>query len=530
VPDELFRLTIHEAAALLRRREVSSVELTQAVLERIVAVDNAVKAYLSLMPEAALESAAAADRVFAAAEDPTTLPALLGIPLAIKDVILVEGAPATCGSRMLEHFVPPFEATVIGKLRTAGAVLLGKTNTDEFAMGSSTENSAYVTTRNPWDLSRVPGGSSGGSAAAVAADECLAALGTDTGGSVRQPASLCGVVGLKPTYGRVSRYGLVAFASSLDQIGALAKDVTDAALLLQAIAGHDPLDSTSMDAPVPDYAAALTLARSAPPGGFAQTGQSNGHNTALAGPSGMVPNLRPSQPLKGLRVGVPREYFIDGMQPEVEQAVRAAIAQLAALGAQIVEISLPHTEYALPVYYLIAPAEASANLARYDGVRYGLRHPDAQTMWEGFKLSRAAGFGPEVKRRIMLGAYALSAGYYDAYYLKAQQVRTLLKRDFDLAFQQVDVIAAPVSPTTAFKVGEKAGDPLSMYLADVCTLSLNLAGNCGLSVPCGFDAAGLPIGLQLIGPAFGEAAILRAAYAYEQATDWRARRPVIGNQ
>jgi aspartyl-tRNA(Asn)/glutamyl-tRNA(Gln) amidotransferase subunit A len=514
VSDELFRLTIHEAAALLRRREVSAVELTQAVLERIYAVDNSVKAYLSLMPEAALESAAAADSLFAAADDPAGQPALLGIPLAIKDVILVEGAPATCGSKILEDFIPPFEATATGKLRAAGAVLLGKTNTDEFAMGSSTENSAYFITRNPWDLSRVPGGSSGGSAAAVAADECLGALGSDTGGSVRQPASLCGVVGLKPTYGRVSRYGLVAFASSLDQIGTLAKDVTDAAILLQAIAGHDPLDSTSVDAPVPDYAAALGLARP-------ETGQSVGPSQALAG-------LRPSQPLLGMRVGVPREYFIDGMQPEVDQAVRAAIAELAALGGQIVEISLPHTQYALPVYYLIAPAEASANLARYDGVRYGLRHPDARTMWEGFTLSRGAGFGPEVKRRIMLGAYALSAGYYDAYYLKAQQVRTLLKRDFDLAFEQVDVLAAPVSPTTAFQVGEKADDPLSMYLADVFTLSLNLAGNCGLSVPCGFDAAGLPIGLQLIGPAFGEAAILRAAYAYEQATTWRARRPVIG--
>ncbi|HSN74539.1 MAG TPA: Asp-tRNA(Asn)/Glu-tRNA(Gln) amidotransferase subunit GatA [Anaerolineae bacterium] len=490
--DELFRLTIHQAAALLRRREISSVQLTQAVLERIYAVDNAVKAYLSLIPEAALESAAAADRALAASDDLASLPALLGIPLAIKDVILVEGAPATCGSKILEDFVPPFEATVTGKLRSAGAVLLGKTNTDEFAMGSSTENSAYFTTRNPWDLSRVPGGSSGGSAAAVAADECLGALGSDTGGSVRQPASLCGVVGLKPTYGRVSRYGLVAFASSLDQIGALAKDVTDAALLLQAIAGHDPLDSTSVDAPVPDYLTTL-----------------GGH-------------------VQGMRIGVPREYFIDGMQPEVEQAVRTAIQMLVSLGAIVREISLPHTEYALPVYYLIAPAEASANLARYDGVRYGLRHPDAQTMWEGFKLSRGAGFGPEVKRRIMLGTYALSAGYYDAYYLKAQQVRTLLKRDFDLAFEQVDVLAAPVSPTTAFKIGEKADDPLSMYLADVFTLSLNLAGNCGLSVPCGFDAQGLPIGLQLIGPAFGEAAILRAAYAYEQAVDWRARRPEIG--
>ncbi len=514
---ELYRLTIHEAAALLRRREISSVELTQAVLDRVVAVDNAVKAYLTLLPEAALEDAAAADRALAAAEDPAALPALLGIPLAIKDVILVEGAPATCGSRMLEDFIPPYEATAIRKLRAAGAVIVGKTNTDEFAMGSSTENSAYFTTRNPWDLTRVPGGSSGGSAAAVAADACLAALGTDTGGSVRQPASFCGVVGIKPTYGRVSRYGLVAFASSLDQIGTLAKDVTDAAILLNAIAGYDPADSTSVDRPVPDYMAALEAAR---PGSGQLPGRtSSGHPT---GPSG-----HPSPSLAGLRVGVPTEYFVEGMQPEVEHAVRAAIAALGDLGAVVREISLPHTQYALPVYYLIAPAEASANLARYDGVRYGYHHPDARTLWDGYRLSRGAGFGPEVKRRIMLGTYALSAGYYDAYYLKAQQVRTLLKRDFDQAFEQVDVIACPVSPTTAFKIGEKADDPLSMYLADVFTLSLNLAGNCGLSVPCGFDANGLPIGLQLIGPAFGEETILRAAYAYEQATDWHMRRPVV---
>jgi aspartyl-tRNA(Asn)/glutamyl-tRNA(Gln) amidotransferase subunit A len=376
---------------------------------------------------------------------------------------------------------------------------LGKTNTDEFAMGSSTENSAYFTTRNPWDLDRVPGGSSGGSAAAVAAGEALAALGTDTGGSVRQPASFCSVVGLKPTYGRVSRYGIVAFASSLDQVGPLARDVTDAALLLGAIAGYDPLDSTSVDAPVPDYLAAL------------------------------VPGDRP---LQGLRVGVPREYFVEGMQPEVEAAVRAAIGQLAELGAQIWEISLPHTAYALPVYYIIAPAEASANLARYDGVRFGPRHPGAETMWEVFTKTRGAGFGPEVKRRIMLGTYALSAGYYDAYYLQAQQVRTLLKRDFDLAFagpaadgDGVDVIACPTSPTTAFRIGERSDDPLSMYLADVFTLSLNLAGNCGLSLPCGFDRDGLPIGLQLIGPAFGEPIVLRTAYAYEQATSWHTQRP-----
>ena len=491
---DLHALTIHEAAALLRTGAISSVALTEAVLDRIVAVDNDVKAYLALTPEAALLDAAAADAVFAAADDPETLPALLGIPLAIKDVLMVEGAPTTCGSRILENFMPPYEATAVAKLRAAGAVILGKTNTDEFAMGSSTENSAYFTTHNPWDLTRVPGGSSGGSAAAVASDQCLGAFGTDTGGSVRQPASLCGVVGMKPTYGRVSRYGLVAFASSLDQIGPLAKDVTDAALLLNAVAGYDPRDSTSMNVSVPDYRAALT------------------------------------GDVRGLRIGVPREYFIDGMQPEVEQAVRTAIDALAALGAEVVEISLPNTEHALPVYYLVAPAEASANLARYDGVRYGLRHPDAETMWQGYTMTRGAGFGPEVKRRIMLGTYALSAGYYDAYYLKAQQVRTLLKQDFERAFERVDVIACPTSPTTAFRIGEKADDPLSMYLADVFTLSLNLAGNCGLSLPCGFDEAVLPIGLQLIGPAFGEETVLRAAHAYEQATDWHRQRPDLRAQ
>ena len=492
--NDLHTLTIHEAADLLRSGAISSVALTEAVLERIVAVDNDVKAYLALTPEAALADAAAADATLAATDDRATLPALLGIPLAIKDVLMVEGMPTTCGSRILENFMPPYEATAVGKLRAAGAVILGKTNTDEFAMGSSTENSAYFTTHNPWDLTRVPGGSSGGSAAAVASDQCLGAFGTDTGGSVRQPASLCGVVGMKPTYGRVSRYGLVAFASSLDQIGPLAKDVTDAALLLNAVAGYDPRDSTSMNVSVPDYRAALT------------------------------------GDVRGLRIGVPREYFIDGMQPEVEQAVRTAIDALAALGAEVVEISLPNTEHALPVYYLVAPAEASANLARYDGVRYGLRHPDAETMWQGYTMTRGTGFGPEVKRRIMLGTYALSAGYYDAYYLKAQQVRTLLKQDFERAFERVDVIACPTSPTTAFRIGEKADDPLSMYLADVFTLSLNLAGNCGLSLPCGFDEAGLPIGLQLIGPAFGEETVLRAAHAYEQATDWHRQRPDLRAQ
>jgi len=482
----LHQLTIHEARDRLAAGEFTAVELTEAVLERIVAVDNDVKAYLSLTPEEALARARAADERRAAGEDTP----LLGIPLAIKDVLCTRGVPTTCGSRILEDFIPPYDAAAVARLKDAGAVLLGKTNTDEFAMGSSTENSAFFTTHNPWDLSRVPGGSSGGSAAAVAADECLGALGSDTGGSVRQPASMCGVVGLKPTYGRVSRYGLVAFASSLDQVGTLAKDVTDAAILLGGIAGHDPHDSTSMDVPVPDYTVALT------------------------------------GDMRGARVGVPKEYFIEGMQPEVEAAVRAAVDVLAGLGAEVREVSLPHTDYALPVYYLIAPAEASANLARYDGVRYSLRVGDGG-LDEMYKATRGQGFGPEVKRRIMLGTYALSAGYYDAYYLRAQKVRTLIKADFDAAFERVDVIVAPTSPTTAFRIGEKAEDPLQMYLSDVFTLSMNLAGICGLSLPCGFDADGLPIGLQVMGPALGEERVLRVAYAYEQATDWCARRPSL---
>ncbi len=486
---KLYELTIHEASELLAAGETSSVELTEETLERILAVDNDVKAYLTLTPEEALAQARAADEHRAAGEDTP----LLGIPMAIKDVLCTEGIPTTCGSRILENFIPPYDGTAVARLRASGAILLGKTNTDEFAMGSSTENSAFFTTHNPWDLDRVPGGSSGGSAAAVAADECLGALGTDTGGSVRQPASLCGVVGLKPTYGRVSRYGLIAFASSLDQIGVLTKDVTDAAILLRSIAGHDPHDSTSMDVPVPDYTAALT------------------------------DDLRGNE---GMRVGVPKEYFIEGMQPEVEAAVRAAVDVLAGLGAEVQEVSLPHTDYALPVYYLIALAEASSNLARYDGVRYGLR-VDNGGLIETYKATRGQGFGTEVKRRIMLGTYALSAGYYDAYYLKAQKARTLIKADFDAAFEQVDVIVAPTSPTTAFRIGEKVDDPLQMYLSDVFTLSMNLAGICGLSLPCGFDADGLPIGLQVMGPAFGEERVLRVAYAYEQATDWHTRRPPL---
>jgi aspartyl-tRNA(Asn)/glutamyl-tRNA(Gln) amidotransferase subunit A len=478
-------LTIREAASRLKSGEISSIELTRAVLERIGSVDGRVRAYLTPTPEAALEQAGQADARRAAGEDTP----LLGIPIAIKDVICVRGVPATCGSRILEGFVPPYDATVIARLKAAGAVLLGKTNTDEFAMGSSTENSAYHTTRNPWDLERVPGGSSGGSAAAVAAGEALAALGSDTGGSVRQPAAFCGIVGMKPTYGRVSRYGLVAFASSLDQIGPFGREVADVAAVLSVIAGYDRRDSTSVNAPTPRYTDAL------------------------------IPDLR------GLRVGVPSEYLAEGIQPGVAAAIRAAIETLRGLGAQIGEVSLPHTEYGIPVYYLIAPAEASANLARYDGVKYGLSVP-ADTMWEGYRRTRGRGFGPEVKRRIMLGTYALSAGYYDAYYLKAQKARTLIKRDFERAFEQFDVLVGPTAPMVAFKIGEKADNPLEMYLADIFTLPLSLAGMCGIVVPCGMSE-GMPVGLQIMGGAFAEATILRAAYAYEQATHWHTLKPAL---
>jgi len=416
---------------------------------------------------------------------------LLGIPLGIKDAIITMGMATTAGSKILEGFVPPFDATAARKLRESGAVFVGKTNTDEFTMGGSTEYSAYKITRNPWNAERVPGGSSGGSAAATAADETLGTLGTDTGGSIRQPASFCNVVGLKPTYGRVSRYGAIAHGSSLDQIGPITKDVEDAAILLQAIAGHDPMDATTLNAPVPDY----------------------------------VAEMKCEGDLQGLRIGVPQEYFVDGMEPGVESAVRSALDQLADLGAEIVEVSLPHSKYGIAAYYMIATAEASANLSRYDGVRFGLRK-EGDDMWSMFRETRKAGFGPEVKRRIMLGTYALSAGYYDAYYLKAQQVRTLARRDFEQAFNNVDVMVAAVSPTTAFKLGEKANDPLQMYLTDVLTVSLNLAGVCGISVPCGFSNE-MPVGLQIIGPALGESAILRVAYQYEQATDWHTLRPSL---
>ena len=485
---ELCQLTIQQAQEKLRRREISSQELTEALIERITAADRDVKAYLTLTLDTARQAAMAADERRASGEEGS----LLGIPMAIKDLICVQGTPTTCGSRILEDFVPPYDATVIERLKAAGAVILGKTNTDEFAMGSSTENSAFFTTHNPWDLTRVPGGSSGGSAAAVAADLCLGALGSDTGGSVRQPAALCGIVGVKPSYGRVSRYGLVAFASSLDQIGTFARTVADAATVLKVIAGHDALDSTSVNLPVPDYAS----------------------------------KLQNAVDLRGVRIGIPKEYFIDGMQKEVEDAVRTAVDKLGDLGAAVREVELPHTDYAVPVYYLIAPAEASANLARYDGVRYGYR-AQADGIKQVYRQSRGAGFGPEVKRRIMLGTYALSAGYYDAYYVKAQKIRTLIRNDFDTAFQQVDVIATPTMPTTAFKIGERTNNPLQMYLGDVFTLSMNLAGICGLSQPCGFDRNGLPIGLQLMGPAFGEEIVFRVAHGYETATDWHKRRPSL---
>ncbi len=480
-----YEWTIQQCHEALASGEISSVELTRAVLERIERVDGQVRAFLLTTPEIALAQAEAIDIRRAKGED---LPMLAGIPMAIKDNMCTIGTRTTCGSKILYNFVPPYDATVVQRLRQAGAVFIGKTNMDEFAMGSSTENSAYFPTHNPWNLDRVPGGSSGGSGAAVAAGEAIYSLGSDTGGSVRLPASFCGVVGLKPTYGRVSRYGLVAYASSLDQIGPLTRDVRDCALVMQVIAGHDPCDSTSIDVPVPDYTKALT---------------------------GEV---------KGLRIGVPIEYFGEGVQPEVRAAIASALKTLEGLGASVAEASLPHTRYAIASYYIIAPAEASANLARYDGMKYGLSVPGAD-LWESYCNTRQQGFGAEVKRRIMIGTYALSAGYYDAYYLKAQKVRTLIKQDFDQAFEQFDVLATPVCPTPAFRLGEKTDDPLAMYLSDVCTVTVNQAGVPGISVPCGF-VNGLPVGMQLLAPTFAEETLLRAAYAFEQATDF-ARMPAL---
>ncbi|MBM4255984.1 MAG: Asp-tRNA(Asn)/Glu-tRNA(Gln) amidotransferase subunit GatA [Deltaproteobacteria bacterium] len=485
---DLFRLTIHEATQLLRQHDIRAHDLTQAVLTRIAATNPALHAYLTVSADDALAQATFADQQL---QTPDTAPPLCGIPIAMKDVILTKDIRTTAGSRILAEFVPPYDATVVQRLKAAGAILIGKVNCDEFAMGSSNENSAFAPTLNPWDVTRVPGGSSGGSAAAVAADQALASLGTDTGGSIRLPAAFCGVTGMKPTYGRVSRYGVVAYASSLDQVGPVTKDVRDCALLLQAIAGHDPQDSTSVNLPVPDYQAALT------------------------------------QDVRGLRIGIPKEYFVEGMQPEVESAVRESIATLTALGAESVPISLPHTSYAVATYYMIATAEASSNLARYDGVRYGYRTPHNGGLTSMYEQTRAEGFGTEVKRRILLGTYVLSAGYYDAYYLKAQKVRTLIRQDFLQAMQQCDVIATPVAPTTAFALGDKTTDPLTMYLSDIFTIAVNLAGLPGISVPCGFDKQGLPIGLQLIGKPFDEATLLRTAFNYEQHTSWHTQKPVL---
>jgi aspartyl-tRNA(Asn)/glutamyl-tRNA(Gln) amidotransferase subunit A len=486
----IHQLTLAEAAQKLAQREISSRQLTQACLDRIRQVDGTLHAFISYDAQNALEQAEAADAERnnpGAADDKP----LLGIPIAIKDVIAVKHQPLNCGSKILGQFISPYDATVIERLRAAGAVVFGRLNMDEFAMGSSTENSAFGVTRNPWDPSRIPGGSSGGAAVAVVADECIAALGSDTGGSVRQPAALCGCVGLKPTYGRVSRYGLVAYASSLDQIGPMTKSVRDAAILLRVISGHDERDSTSVPEPVPDYRQVL------------------------------------EQGVKGLKLGIPKEYFIGGLDPEVNHAIQTAIAQLESLGADLVEISLPHTEYAIATYYIIATAEASANLARFDGVRYGKR-VDGADPYDMYCRTRGAGFGPEVKRRIILGTYVLSSGYYDAYYLRAQKVRTLIRRDFLQAFDQVDAIVTPTTPTPAFKMGEKSENLLEMYLYDIFTLSCNLAGICGLSLPAGFSSnPKLPIGLQLLGKPFGEATLLKLAFAYEQATPWHKEKPAL---
>lgn len=485
----LNQLTISELTGKLAKREVSARETMQACLDRIQSVDQQVHAFLSCDAADALAQADAADKALTSGATHAQKP-LIGVPVAIKDVIAVKAHPLSCGSKILGNFISPYDATVIEKLKAAGAIVFGRLNMDEFAMGSSTENSAFGPTRNPWDLTRIPGGSSGGSAAAVAADECIASLGSDTGGSIRQPAALCGVVGLKPTYGRVSRYGLVAFASSLDQIGPFARNVRDAATMLEVISGVDPGDSTSVPEPVPPYSAGLT------------------------------------GKIKGFKLGLAKEYMIGGLDPEVKQAVDGAVKQFEKLGAEIVEISLPHTDYAVATYYIIATAEASANLARFDGVRYGLR-VDGNDPIAMYSRTRGAGFGAEVKRRIILGTYVLSSGYHDAYYLRAQKVRTLIRNDFLNAFEKVDAIITPTTPTAAFKIGEKSDDPLQMYLSDIFTISCNLAGICGLSIPCGFTESKLPIGLQLLGKPFGEETLLKLAHAYEQSTAWHREKPPL---
>jgi len=485
--DAFIGITIREARALLDSRQVSAVELTRAALDRVADVDDRVRAFVTVTESLAMEQAREADRRIAAGD----ARALTGVPMQLKDNMATRGVATTCSSRMLEGFVPPYDATATRRLYARGAVLVGKGNLDEFAMGSSTENSAFFPTRNPWDLERVPGGSSGGPAAAVAASECIYALGSDTGGSIRQPASLCGAVGMKPTYGLVSRYGLVAFASSLDQIGPIARDVTDCAIVLNAIAGHDPKDSTSLSAAIPDYTQGL------------------------------------GEDLSGLRIGVPSEYFVEGMDAEVERSTRESVALLQDLGAEVEETSLPHTAYALAVYYILAPSECSANLARYDGVKYGFSDRAADSMWEALERTRAEGFGPEVKRRVMLGTYALSAGYYDAFYLKAQRVRTVIRREFREAFRRYDAIVSATSPTTAFRLGEKTADPVQMYLSDVLTLPANIAGIPGVSVPAGLSSDGLPIGFQILGDALAEPTLFKIAHAFERASGWRGATPPI---
>jgi len=478
-------LTIHEAHELIKNKEITSVELTRACLNRIEQVDGKVNALVTVLEEPALEQAKEADKLYASGNAGP----LTGIPVIIKDNMCTAGVRTTCSSKILGNFVPPYNATVVEKLSAQGAVIVGKANMDEFAMGSSTEHSAFFTTHNPWDLERVPGGSSGGSAASVAAGEAIYSLGSDTGGSIRQPAGFCSVSGLKPTYSRVSRYGLVAFASSLDQIGPFTRDITDNALVLNAIAGYDNRDSTSAPHPVPDYT------------------------------KGLEPDL------KGLKIGIPREYFVEGVQPDVDKEIKAAIKKFEELGAVVDwDVSLPHTRHALAVYYIIAPSEASANLARYDGVKYGFSDNEAKTMWDGLERTRQLGFGAEVKRRIMLGTYALSAGYYDAYYLKAQKVRTLIRREFDEAFEKYDILITPTSPTVPFRIGEKIDDPMQMYLSDICTLPINIAGLPAISIPAGFSEE-LPVGLQIISKPFAEETIFKAAYAYQQVTDWHKRTP-----
>ena len=484
----LYELTIHEASNLLKNREISSKELTKSILDRVESVEPFVGAYITIAGEAALAQAELADKAIAE----SNITPLTGIPLAIKDLICTKDLRTTCASKILENFVPVYDAFVIKKLKKAGAVIVGKVNMDEFAMGSSTEHSGIKLTHNPWDLTYIPGGSSGGSAAAVAADMCLGSLGSDTGGSIRQPASHCGVVGMKPTYGRVSRFGLVAFASSLDQIGPVTKDVTDCAVLLNAIAGYDAGDSTSVPKDVPDYTT------------FLEKG------------------------LKGIKIGIPKEYdALEGLDTEVSEAVKNAVMTIEGLGAECVEVSLPHTEYAVAAYYVIAPSEASSNLARYDGVRYGLRDKGKNDLTEMYRSTRSIGFGSEVKRRIIIGTYCLSAGYYDAYYRKASQVRTLIIEDFKRAFEFCDVLLSPVAPTPAFKIGEKTEDPLKMYLSDIFTLSANLAGIPGMSIPCGFSTQGLPIGLQIMGEHFNEEKMVKVAYNFEQATDFHNKKPVL---